>query len=84
MVEPVIGSNTSSIPEVIGYSDALFDPFNVASISQKLEEVLTDKDFRKSLDEHGLQQVKKFSWDESARRVIALFERINGFKISKK
>ncbi len=71
-----IGANISSIPEVLGRSDALFDPFDVASISRKLEEVLKDKDFQARLAEHGLQQVKKFSWDENARRIMELFERV--------
>ncbi len=71
-----IGANISSIPEVLGRSDALFDPFDVASISRKLEEVLKDKDFQACLAEHGLHQVKKFSWDENARHIVELFERV--------
>jgi glycosyltransferase involved in cell wall biosynthesis len=73
-----IGSNISSIPDVLGYSDALFDPFDVSSISQKLEEVLRNKNFRTQLREHGLKQVKKFSWDESARISMKLFEQVTG------
>jgi len=67
---PVIGANTSSLPEVIGLSDALFDPFDVAAITEKLMHALSDERFLTQLRVHGLQQAKKFSWDETAKRAI--------------
>lgn len=72
---PVIGSNTSSLPEVIGRSDALFDPFDEKAISQKIAEVLLSDTLQNDFAKHGLEQAKKFSWDESAKRAIASFER---------
>ncbi|UUE95601.1 glycosyltransferase family 4 protein [Comamonas thiooxydans] len=72
---PVIGSNTTSLPEVIGRSDALFDPFDEKAISKKMAEVLTDDRLREDLIRHGLDQCKKFSWDESAKCALAAFER---------
>jgi glycosyltransferase involved in cell wall biosynthesis len=72
---PVIGSRTSSLPEVIGYDDALFDPYDDASITKKLEQVLTDSDFKKELTEHSAVQSKVFSWDRSAKLSIAAFEK---------
>ena len=71
---PVIGSNTTSLPEVIGRADALFDPFDTKSIGQKIIEVLTDDNLRSDLKRHGLEQAKTFSWDKSAKRAIAAFE----------
>ncbi len=71
---PVIGSNTTSIPEVIGRSDALFDPFSEAAIAQKITEVLGDDSLRLELKRHGLVQAKKFSWDESGKKAIHAFE----------
>jgi glycogen synthase len=70
----VICSNTSSLPEVIGRQDAMFDPFDEKSISQKINEVLTNNHLRSTLAQHGLKQAKKFSWDESAKRAITAFE----------
>jgi len=67
---PVIGANTSSLPEVIALDDALFDPFDTAAIATKMAQALEDEAFRTTLREHGLQQVKRFSWDESAKRAI--------------
>ncbi|MEZ2222007.1 glycosyltransferase [Rhizobium sp. RCC_161_2] len=71
---PTIGSNLSSIPEVIGLKDALFDPRNSDDFTGKLNHVLTDAGFRKTLSEHGLSQSSKFSWDASAKRAWAGFE----------
>ncbi len=71
---PTIGSNVSSIPEVIGRTDALFDPRKEQDITARLNQALTDRDYRQSLVKHGLEQAKKFSWDESARRAWSAFE----------
>lgn len=69
-----IGANTSSVPEVIGRPDALFDPRNAKDIAACLHRVLTDSEYRMDLVEHGIQQARKFSWDETARRAWAAFE----------
>jgi glycosyltransferase involved in cell wall biosynthesis len=71
---PVIASNATSIPEVVGSTAALFDPNSVADIADKLQRVLTDDEFRADLIARQLQQVRRFSWDESARRAIKAFE----------
>ena len=71
---PVIGAITSSLPEVIGLDDALFDPMDVESIRNKMHQALTDLGFRKRLCEHGLQRAKLFSWDETAKRAISAWE----------
>jgi glycosyltransferase involved in cell wall biosynthesis len=70
----VIGSNTSSLPEVIGRDDALFDPTSDVSIADKLALILSDDAFRLELEQHGLQQSKKFSWEASAQRTISTIE----------
>ncbi|MEJ5299407.1 MAG: glycosyltransferase [Thermodesulforhabdaceae bacterium] len=70
----VIASNTSSLPEVVGREDALFDPFDVKSIASKIEQVLADEDFRKELERHALEQAKKFSWDTCAKRAWEAWE----------
>lgn len=71
---PTIGSNNSSIPEVIGRADALFDPTSVRAIADKMQHALTDRGFSDSLAAHGLVQAKQFSWDASAQRAIDAFE----------
>lgn len=71
---PTIGSNVTSIPEVIGLEAALFDPFSVSSITSKIREVIVNEPFRHSLKNHALNQAHKFSWDISAQRALAAFE----------
>jgi glycosyltransferase involved in cell wall biosynthesis len=71
---PTIGARSSSIPEVIGRADALFDPRDEDDMAGKLHQVLTDAAYRQSLAEHGLQQAKEYSWQESAARAWAAFE----------
>lgn len=63
---PVIAANKSSLPEVIGNPDALFDPLSVDAIAAKIEAVLADKTFRAALIAHGDEQAKRFSWRNSA------------------
>ena len=70
----VIGSNTSSLPEVIGCADALFDPRSDHAIAAKMVLALTDQDFRAMLRGHAEKQCREFSWAESARRAIEAFE----------
>ncbi len=71
---PSIGSKTTSVPEVIGRADALFDPSDPDDMAEKITQVLTNDDFLKSLREHALVQAKKFSWDLCAQRAVAAFE----------
>jgi glycosyltransferase involved in cell wall biosynthesis len=70
----VIAAGTSSLPEVIGRADALFDPASDAAIAAKIEQVLGDPVLRADLERHGLEQAKRFSWDASARRALAALE----------
>ena len=78
---PVIAGHSSSLPEVIGLEDALFDPFDESSIKQKLYKGLTDDSFRDKLICHNNKQLKTFSWDESAKRGLAAFEKLHAGKI---
>ncbi|EKT4504265.1 MULTISPECIES: glycosyltransferase [Pseudomonas] len=73
---PVIAANTSSLPEVIGLDSALFDPLDVASITAKMTEALGNDAFLQAQRAHALQQARKFSWDQTARRAVEAFEAI--------
>jgi glycosyltransferase involved in cell wall biosynthesis len=70
----VIGSDCTSIPEVIGRADAQFDPLSKASIASKLTQVLQDEVFRQSLMASGLERARTFSWERSANRTWDAFE----------
>lgn len=73
---PVLASNAASLPEVIGLEAALFDPFDVSSMSSKISKALEDSDFKKTLQTHGLKRAREFSWDKVATGAIAAWEAI--------
>lgn len=73
---PVIASNTSAMPEVMGREDALFDPSDTNSMADKIAQALTDEAFRKDLVRFGLQHAKTWDWESCARRTITAFERV--------
>ena len=73
---PVIGSNASSIPEVIGNPDAMFDPYSVESIAMLMGRLIEDEPFRKELVAYAQQQRTKFSWDHSAEVALNAIEQL--------
>ena len=80
---PTLGANASSLPEVIGWSEALFDPHSPANMATKISQALLDPAFRTKLKAHGIEQVKKFSWDASAVKAIAALEGLHALNSSK-
>ncbi|MEN4902072.1 glycosyltransferase [Luteimonas sp. TWI1437] len=71
---PVIGSDSSSVPEVIGRRDALFDPTDAAAIASAIERVLAEPAFAQELRAHGLRRAREFSWTSCASRALDAFE----------
>ncbi len=71
---PTITSNTSSMPEAVGCEEALFNPKDPQSIANKIHAVLTDKNIKSFLKEHAINQVKKFTWEKTAKRALTAFE----------
>jgi glycosyltransferase involved in cell wall biosynthesis len=71
---PVIGSDRSSVPEVIGRRDALFDPTDTAAMASAIERVLAAPAFAQELRTHGLRRAREFSWASSASRALDAFE----------
>lgn len=70
----VIGSETSSLPEVIGREDALFDPFDVKDIARAIGRLATDDAWRKDLEAHSVSQATMFDWNNVARRALTAFQ----------
>jgi len=67
---PVIASNVSSLPEVVGEAAMLVNPENVFEIEKGMRDVLLDETLRRRLVERGYEQAKKFSWDKTATQVL--------------
>jgi glycosyltransferase involved in cell wall biosynthesis len=73
---PSIASNVTSLPEVMGWRDAMFNPYESEAIAAKIVQVLSDDSFREKLRQNGLQQVKRFSWDRTAKIAWGAFEEL--------
>src|SRR5213075_3252929 len=73
---PVITSNVSSLPEVVGDAALLIDPLDPTAIAQAIRRVLMDSDLRDDLRQRGLRRVKDFSWERSVRRVREIYEEV--------
>lgn len=73
---PVVASNTSSIPEVVGKAGVLLSPHNETGWVNALNRILQDDAYRARLAGQGLQQAKRFSWEETARKTIAVYEEV--------
>jgi len=67
---PVIVSNTSSIPEVVGDAGLYISPEKSVSIAGALKKITSNKDLREKLIIQGFAQSKKFSWELSARKLL--------------
>ena len=73
---PVVTSNVSSLPEVVGNAAVLVNPENVFEIMRALHRVLMDKPLRDRMKERGYQQAAKFSWETSVRRILEAYGQI--------
>ena len=71
---PVVASCTSAIPEVAGDGALMVDPKDPESIADALLRLERDPEFRQRMVDCGLERVKKFSWEETARQVLKIYE----------
>lgn len=75
---PVITSNISSLPEAGGDAAIYADPKNPADIAEKINKLINNKSLRSELIQKGYKQVKKFSWEKSARETLQVLEEAAG------
>jgi glycosyltransferase involved in cell wall biosynthesis len=71
---PVVASNVSSLPEVVGDAAVLVNPVNVFDIARGIRDVLLDEALRAELIRRGREQVARFSWDRTAREVLDIYK----------
>ncbi len=75
---PVVSSDSSSMPEVAGDSVVYFNPYDTDGMSQAMTKCLTDELLRSELVAKGYENLKRFSWDKSAKKfhdIITSLER---------
>ena len=73
---PVITSNVSSLPEVVGDAALMIDPYDPAAIADAIRRVLDDAALRADLRLRGLAHAREFSWERSIRRVREIYSEV--------
>ena len=73
---PVVCSDAASLPEVCGDSVAYFDPYSVEDMRDKIQMVLDDENLQNELRAKGFENVKRFSWELSAKQIIEIMEKL--------
>ena len=71
---PVVTSNVSSLPEVVGDAGLLVDPYSVDDIATKVDQILSDEELANSLRERGFERVKEFSWSKMAAATLEIYK----------
>ena len=71
---PVVTSNTSSLPEVIGDAGIMVDPDDVNSLCETMCNLLTDKELRCQMSKNGLKRAKLFSWEKAANEILEIYD----------
>jgi len=67
---PVITSNASSLPEVVGDAGVMIDPHDVDGFAQAIAQVLNDQKKRTEMRDAGLKRAQQFSWEKTARLTL--------------
>src|SRR6202035_3065526 len=73
---PVVTSNVTSLPEVVGNAAVLVHPENVFEIMRALHRVLLDQPLREKTKERSYRQAAKFSWEKSVRRIMEVYQEV--------
>jgi len=73
---PVVGSNVTSIPEIMGGCGMLFDSRRPDELAQKVIQMLSNLSLRREFISKGIERSKQFSWDSAARETLSLFDAI--------
>jgi glycosyltransferase involved in cell wall biosynthesis len=73
---PVITSNTSSLPEVVGDAGIMVDPYDVDGLADAMYDVLTNDGLREEMIKKGLERTKRFSWEKCARETLKVYEEV--------
>ncbi|MEQ1764110.1 MAG: glycosyltransferase family 1 protein [Pyrinomonadaceae bacterium] len=78
---PVIASDNSSLPEVVGTAGRLFDPYDEQSMTGAIDAVLADESLRISMKEAGLRRAGQFGWKQAAAKMVVVFDSLNAKKV---
>jgi len=75
---PVVAARSSAIPEVVGHSGLLVNPYRVDSIAAAVRSLLENESFRRALGVQGRRRAREFDWDETATRMLKVYREVAG------
>jgi glycosyltransferase involved in cell wall biosynthesis len=75
---PVVTSNVSSMPEIIGDAGLTVDPHSASELASALDRILTSPSLQKQLGDRGRELASKFTWKNSAQQSAEFFTRVGG------
>ena len=75
---PVVASNATCLPEVLGDAAVYFDPLDTADMVTKIESVITNQSKRNKMIEAGYRQAAQYSWERMARQTFAVYDQALG------
>jgi len=73
---PILASNVSSIPEVVGGAALLFDPYDINEMASVIDRAITNKNLRQKLVQRGFERIKKYSWENTAKEILGVFREL--------
>lgn len=73
---PVVSSNKTCLPEILGQAAVYFNPENEAEMKEKIELVVKDENLRREMINRGYLQIKKYSWSECARKTLEVYNKV--------
>jgi glycosyltransferase involved in cell wall biosynthesis len=79
---PVVTSNTSSLPEVVGNAALMVNPENVFEIRRALQQALLDPEVRDRMKRVGYEQAQRFSWESSVARILEIYREVAGERVA--
>jgi len=75
---PVVTSNTSSLPEVVGEAGIMVDPYDVQQLMDAIQKVLEDKALAQDMRQQGLERASLFSWQRCAQETLDAYHQVLG------
>ncbi len=75
---PVVTSNTSSLPEVVGDAAVMIDPYSVEAICEGMRQVIVSSEFADDLRRKGRARARNFSWQKSAELTYKVYQSVLG------
>jgi len=77
---PTLVSNVTSLPEVVGNEEMTFNPYDERDIGYKINNILSDNDFRRNIINYGLNRAREFSWYNICKQIIDVYKKVDYVK----